>query len=285
MKNLLVPLAFSLLIASSCEKSDKTVFFRLGTGEEYRFSDIDLYDTSTHILYLRQNQDYLKKMYVNTFSFLNNGEIIYQGSFHPGYSSSMPDGPFIWSPPMYGTYALKIDNWSHNSKPDLRKDPTLINILNQHNLLHSGLTISASSVDIQGSQLTFRFTVTNRDRTDLMILDPEKTGLNLFHYFTNGLYIRDLSHKEVFSGSIEPLKPDPWDSWKMEWLSELKSGATREFTIIYAIKNALLSGTYETSFEFPGLGVGGQVSRDQLYQGTSRIWLGKISTTKSLTIP
>lgn len=285
MKNLFVILAFSLLIATSCEKSDNAVLFRLGSGEEYRFSDIDLYDTSTHILYLRKDQDYLKKMYVNTFSFLNDGEIIYQGSFHPGYSSSMPDGPFIWSPPMFGTYALKIDNWSQNGRPDLRKDPALINILNQHNLLHSGLAISTSSVNIQGSQLTFRFTVTNQDRTDLLIIDPEKTGLNLFHYFTNGLYIRDLSHKEVFSSNIEYQKPDPWDSWKMEWLSELKSGDSREFTIIYTIENPLVSGTYETSFDFPGLGVGGQVSRDQLYQGTSRIWLGRVTTMKSLTIP
>jgi hypothetical protein len=186
---------------------------------------------------------------------------------------------------MYGTYALKIDNWPYNGRPDLRKDPVLINILNQNNLLHSGLKISASTVNIQGSQLTFRFTITNHDRTDLLIIDPDKTGPNLFHYFTNGLYIRDLSHKEVFSSNIEHQKPDPWDSWKMEWLSELKSGDSMEFTINYAIENPLASGAYEISFEFPGLGVGGQVSADQLYQGTSRIWLGRISTLKSLTIP
>ena len=285
MKNLLVPLAFSLLVLTSCEKTDNGVFFKLGSGQEYRFRDIDLYDTSSHILYFKKNQDFLEKMYENTFAFLYNGEIIYQGSFHPGYSSSMPFGPFIMSPPMYGTYALKIDNWPSPNKPDVRKDPTLINILNQNNLLHSGLTISESSINIQGSQLTFKFTITNQDRTDLMIIDPNKTGLNLFHYFTNGLYIKDLSNKEVFSSNIQHQKPDPWDSWKIEWLSELKSGNSKEFTIIYAIENPLASGEYETSFEFPGLGVGGQVSRDQLYQGTSRIWLGRISTNKSLTIP
>jgi hypothetical protein len=285
MKNLLVPLAFSLLVLTSCEKTDNGVFFKLGSGQEYRFRDIDLYDTSSHMLYFKKNQDFLEKMYVNTFAFLNNGEIIYKGSFHPGYSSSMPIGPFIGSPPAYGTYALKIDNWPSPNKPDVRKDPTLIYILNQNNLLHSGLSISESSINIQGSQLTFKFTITNQDRTDLMIIDPNKTGLNLFHYFTNGLYIKDLSNKEVFSSNIQHQKPDPWDSWKIEWLSELKSGDSKEFTILYAIESPLASGEYETSFEFPGLGVGGQVSRDQLYQGTSRIWLGRISTKKSLTIP
>lgn len=284
MKNVLVLLTICLLFSTSCEKMDNDVFFKLGSGQEFMFNDIELYDTSTHIFYFKKDQEYLEKMYENTFTFLNKGELIYQGSFLPGYSSSIPNGPFIWSPPMYGTYALKIDNWSHPDKPDVRKDPILINILNQNNLLHSGLQISASSIDIQSSQLTFKFTITNQDQTDLMIIDPNKTGLNLFHYFTNGLYIYDLSHNEVFSSNIQHQTPDPWNSWKKEWLSELKSGDSREFTINYAIESPLSSGEYETTFEFPGLGVGGQVSKDQLYQGNSRIWLGRIAIIKRITI-
>lgn len=285
MKSLLVLLAFPLLFSTACEKIDKDIFFKLGSGQEFTFSDIELYDTSTHILYFKKDQDYLEKMYENSFAFMNKGEIIYQGSFHPGYSSSMPIGPFIWSPPVYGTYALKIDNWTNPNNPDVRKDPTLISILNQNNLLHSGLRISASSINIQGSQLTFKFTITNKDQTDLMIIDPNKTGLNLFHYFTNGLYIYDSSNNEVFTSAIQHQSPNPWDSWKIEWLSELKSGESAEFTIVYSIDNPLASGEYVTKFEFPGLGVGGQITEDQLYQGNSRIWLGEISTTKRVTIP
>lgn len=285
MKNLLVLLAFFILFSTACEKTDNDVFFKLGSGQEFTFSDIELYDTSTNILYFKKDQDYLEKMYQNSFAFMNKGEIIYQGSFHPGYSSSMPIGPFIWSPPAIGTYALKIDNWTNSNNPDVRKDPTLINILNQNSLLHSGLQISGSSINIQGSQLTFKFTITNKDQTDLMIIDPNKTGLNLFHYFTNGLYIYDSSNNEVFTSSIQHQSPDPWNSWKIEWLSELKTGESTEFTIVYSIDNPLASGEYETKFEFPGLGVGGQISKDQLYQGNSRIWLGEISTTRRVTIP
>jgi hypothetical protein len=275
MKNALVLLAFCLLISTACKKIDRDVFFKLGSGQEYSIGDIDLYDTSTHILYFKKNQDYFENMFENSFAFMNNGEIIYQGSFNPGYSSSMPNGPFILSPSMYGTYALKIDYWTNPNYPDVRDHPTLINILNQNNLLHSGLKISENSIHIEGSQLTFKFTVSN----------PEKTGTNLFHYFTNGLYIRDLSHNEVFSSNIQSQTPDPWNSWKIDWLSELKSGDSKEFTIIYTIENPLGSGEYKTSFEFPGLGIGGMISKDQLFQGNSRIWLGRISTKKSLTIP
>lgn len=282
MKNLLLLGTIILLISFSCEKMDNDVFFKLGSGQEYKFSDIELYDTSTNILYFKEPQDYFNKMYENTFAFLDKGVLIYQGSFSPGYSSSMPIGPFISSPSMYGNFALRIDNWFHPNKPDVRKEPRFINILNQHNLLHSGLHISASSINIISSQLTFKFTVTNQDQTDLMIIDPNKTGLNLFHYFTNGLYIYDLAHNEVFSSTIQHQTPDPWNSWKIEWLSELKSGDSREFTIIYTIENPLTPGEYDITFEFPGLGH--QVTKDQLYQGNSRIWLGDISLNERRTI-
>ena len=282
MKNLLFLGTIILLISSSCEKIDNDVFFKLGSGQEYKFSDIALYDTSTHILYFRKDQDYLRKMYENTFTFLNNGELIYQGSFVPGYSSSLPVGPFIHSPSMYGTHALRIDNWFHPDKPDVRKDPKMINVLNHHNLLHSGLHISSSSIDLISTQLTFKFTVTNHDQTDLLILDLNKTGPNLFHYFTNGLFIYNLAHIEVFSNNIQHQTPDPWNSWNIEWLSELKSGDSREFTITYTIENPLTPGEYETTFEFPGLGH--QVTKDQLYQGNCRIWLGDISLNKKVII-
>lgn len=285
MKNLPALLAFSLLFSTACEKTDNDVFFKLGNGQEFTFGDIELYDTSANILYFKKDQDYLEKMYQNSFAFMNKGKIIYQGSFHPGYSSSMPIGPFIWSPPAYGTYALKIDNWTNSNNPDVRKDPALINILKQNNLFHPGLQISACSINIQGPQLTFKFTITNKDQTDLMIIDPNKTGLNLFHYFTNGLYIYDSSNNEVFKSSIQHQSPDPWNSWKTEWLSVLKSGESTEFTILYSIDNPLASGEYKMKFVFPGLGLGGQIFKDQLYQGNSRIWLGEISTAKRVTIP
>jgi hypothetical protein len=278
MKKSLLLVIVALLILTSCEKLDNEVFFKIGNDLEYKFSDIELYDTSTHILYFRRVHDEFSSIENGSFTFLDKGDPIYSGSFWPGYSNSGPTGPFIMSPPsMFGNYALRIDNW-HYDKPDTRNDPKLIAILNQHELLHSGLAISSSSIDITGTQLTFRFTVTNQDQSDLMIIDPDKTGLNLFHYFTNGLYIYDLAHNEVFSSTIQHQTPDPWNSWKIDWLSELKSGDSKEYTITYTINNPLNPGEYDTTFEFPGLAY--QVTKDQLYQGNSRIWLGDIALNK-----
>lgn len=110
--------------------------------------------------------------------------------------------------------------------------------------------------------------------------DPDKTGLNLFHYFTNGLNIYDLAHNEVFSSTIQSQTPDPWNSWSMDWLSELKSGESKEFTIAYSVANPITPGEYYTTFEFPGI----SVKKDRLYQGTSRIWLGDIALNKKRAI-
>jgi hypothetical protein len=70
--------------------------------------------------------------------------------------------------------------------------------------------------------------------------------------------------------------------WKIEWLSLLKSGESRQFTINYTLKNPILPGQYITTFTYPGLAY--QVTKDQLYQGNNRIWLGGIQLTKKLVI-
>ena len=149
-------------------------------------------------------------------------------------------------------------------------------------MFHSGLAISESSIEIAGTQLTFSFTITNKDESDLLIIDIKKTGPELFHYFTNGLYIRDKDYNELFSSNIQHQKPEPWNSWNIDWLSQIKSGESREFIINYTITEAIPSGEYVASFEFPGLS--NQVSLEQLYQGTDRIWLGGISFKKRIIV-
>lgn len=282
MKKLLLLWIVVISILVSCKKLDNDVFFKIGKGLEYKFRDIELYDTSTNIIYFKNVHDEFKDIDKNSFTFLDNGDVIYSGMFWPGYSSSGPTGPFIYSPPsMFGNYALKIDNW-HIDNPDVRKDPRIIALLKQNNLLHSGLSLTFSSIEIAGSQLTYKFTVTNQDQSDLMIIDPDKTGPNLFHYFTNGLYIRDLAHNEVFTNNFQIPIPDPWNTFEIGWLSQLKSGESKQYTIHYTINNPLIPGEYTATFIFPGLSY--QVTLDQLYQGTNRIWLGEIDVTKKITI-
>jgi hypothetical protein len=282
MKKSLLSGMVILLLMISCKKNDHDVFFKIGKDLEYKFSDIEMYDTSANILYFKSVRNEFKDIEKNTFAFYDEEVEIYSGFFWPGYSSSVPTGPFIYSPPsMFGNYALEIENW-YAGKPDVRKDPRMISLLEQNNLLHSGLAISSSSIEITGSQLTYKFTITNHDQADLLIIDLDKTGPNLFHYFTNGLYIRDLSYNEVFTCNFQVKIPSPWNSFEIDWLSQLKSGESKQFTINYLISKPIGPGEYIATFAFPGLS--NQVSFDQLYQGSGRIWLGDISQTTKITI-
>jgi len=272
---------------TACEKpveqTDHEVFFKIGNEYAFRFDDINLYDSSTHIIYFKDAQSEFKEVLQDSFAFFDKGDTIYTGAFYPGYSSYIPMGPIILSPPnMYGDHALRIEIW-RDDKPDVRNTPRLIEILNEHGLLHSGLSGTVNFVELTGNQLSFGFTITNDDITDLMIIDINKTGPELFHYFTNGLYLRDQDHNEVFSSSIEHQTPVPWNSWKPEWLSTLKSGESVSFTINYPLETPVNPGEYRLLFEFPGLAY--QVSKNELFQNHERIWLGDITLRKNIVIP
>ncbi len=118
---------------------------------------------------------------------------------------------------------------------------------------------------------------------DLMIIDIKKTGPELFHYFTNGLYLRDQDHNEVFSSTINNQTPEPWNGWKADWLSTIRSGESMSFNINYPLDTPVNSGEYRLLFEFPGLAY--QISKDNLFLGNDRIWLGDITLRSNITIP
>jgi hypothetical protein len=275
-----------ILALASCERivdNPDQYLFKADNGIGYKYSDFELYDSSTHILYLKTSHPEFKDEKSTTFSLFAYGEEIYKGVFWPSYSSSLPVGSYISSfISFYPDFTIRIEHMSIDNKPkDLRNDPRIISALKDHNLLHSGLSVLISSIDIIGTQLAFKFTVTNQDESNLLILDPDKTGPNLFHFFTNGLTIRKLTNEEVFSSQIVPETPSPWNSWKTSWLSELKSGESRQFTINYTLNSTLKPGEYYALFEFPGLT---KVTIDQLYQGNTRIWIGDIFLMKKIFI-
>lgn len=269
----------------SCEKIgsiDPNVFFVTGSGIKAKFDDIHMYDSSTHILYFKKSYPEFKNVLEGPFAFLDKGDTIYSGKFHPGYSSSMPIGPIILSPPsLYGNYALRIEFWFGN-EADPRNCERIIEIMKSHDILHSGITGEINSIDINEGTLNFDFTLTNKDQSDLLILDINKTGINLYHYFTNGLYIYDSENNIVFENSIEVQIPDPWDNYTTDWLTQLKSGESASFSINYNAETVLNPGQYKLLFEFPGLSY--QVEKDHLIQNGNRIWLGDITIRKYISI-
>ena len=165
---------------------------------------------------------------------------------------------------------------------DPRSDPRIIQALESYNQLHIGLQCKIKSVQFgTGNQVKLELELINNDSFNYYYLDPEKMGLGLFHYFTNGLFIRDYSYQKSFTNHTNHIQPEPWDSWKMEWLSLIKSNETKTISIVYDNFDPVIPGQYKASFQFPGLF---KVSREDLVQANGRIWLGELDLTKDIQV-
>lgn len=264
------------------DSTDIDVILKIGADISFGYDDIELYDSSTHIFYFKTTHPEFDKIKQLQFQFYVKGDTIYKGDFWPTYFSSHPSGPYITNYPLlYQNYALRID-LRESSDPDPRNDPRLIQALKDHNLLHSGLILEISSIVYTSSQITFSFKVTNYDRSELLILDPEKMGLSLFHYFTNGLIIRNIPWTTITTIKIPYQTPSPYNGWYADWLYKISPQETKTYVFKYPVSSPLSPGEYVVSFEYPGLTF--QVSKDQLYQNSIRIWLGDLVGSKKFVI-
>ncbi len=283
---------------ASCEKSDPDSdtgpdpinpdslglvhFFQIGDNIVYDYSEISLYDSSTHILYFWENHPELDKLRQPKFVIYTEGDTIYEGDIWPSYFSSLPSGAYIASAPFfYQNYALRIE-YRQGSEPDRRNDPRIINSLKERALLHSGLQVVITSLEINGSQARLSLAVTNMDNSALLILDPDKMGQRLFHYFTNGLYLRDLTNNNTIQSVLEFQTPVPWNSWNKDWLTQLDREKSKLFTLNYSFNQIVNPGNYLALIEYPGLS--SQVDLNELFQSSGRIWLGSITAVKNISV-
>jgi hypothetical protein len=275
------------LILNSCEK-DKIEYYdpilKIGDGTEYTWQDFELYDSSTKIIYFKTAHPEFVLNKESTFSFYTDTTKIYQGCFWPGKYSYFPQTPFITSGPyfyLFQNFALYFEFLSQ-SKPDPRNDPRLIAAFKNKGILHSGLSISFKDIAIEGTNIVVTINVTNKDKSDLLIMDHELMGINLFHYYTYGLVIWDIDKPKYIYCLNEVQDPPSLTSWKKEWLSVIKSGASKQLTISYKPESPLSPGNYIAYYTFPGFNW--QISLDDLFQDEGRIWLGKVITKKTITI-
>lgn len=271
----------------SCEKKELDSFsnpiLKIGDNTEFNHEDFAMYDSSAKILYFKSNHPEFVEYNDQEFSLFADSVLIYKGSFWSSYRSSLPSMPFITSDPLflYQNHALGIE-YINQDKPDPRNDLRLMAAFKEKNLLHSGLSVSIESVSISGTAINFSCIIANHDESNLYILDYNKMGTELFHYYTNGLILVNKDQPGFIYCLIDPRGPVPYDSWKMEWLSLLKSGESARLNIDYSIEYPLKKGNYTAYFTFPGFNY--QISKDDLIQPNGRIWLGKVTGTRKITI-
>lgn len=299
----LASLFLLLFLAAGCEKNpadllpdsdiELTDGYCLVVGDQVVLNhhDIEYYDYGTHLIYLKSgisSDELLEKN--DSFTVYAGREEIYTIFTQPGYSSSMAsEGPIIWTyPTFYPDYIIAIDRIPtyevvSGSVPDSREDPRIVEALEKYDQYREGLhgEIVSCTYSSQG-KVVLKIELTNRDEAGYYYLDPGQMGMGLFHYFTNGLSLWDPVEHHSYLNQAEHVQPEPWDSWKLEWMSLLKGGSSVTITLEYTNFEPVPPGSYQAWFQFPGLG--SHVERDELDQGNGRIWLGKLWMSKDVVV-
>ncbi len=283
-----------LMLTVSCEKNNdiKTEIeagfcLIINDSITYNSNSIDFYDFSSHLIYLKPG---------NIFSFANSGtfkvqvdnEEIYTGQMYPMYSSYVPTGAYInCAPTLYSDYIIpirfnQIIDTEGNLNNDPRNDSRITDALKKHNQYKKGLSSEIVSVQkTADNKIKITLELSNLEPDNLLYLDPDKMGLGLFHYFTNGLIIRD-SQNNPYSHKLTTQKPEPWDSWTTNWLTAINGNETKTITIKYDDFDLLPSGVYTASFNYPGLSY--QIESENIQQNNGRIWLGELNKSKVISI-
>ncbi len=254
-------------------------------------SDIEIYDFSCHMIYLRnpaayEPTDILSSPGSRGFVTAVKGKRLYKGVFVPPTASWIPYSAYILYPDIFGGEGCLTIGYSNIwQQDDPRNSDTIRQALEKAGIYHGGLGIDLLSVVNTSEGLAYTFSITNLDSDDLYVLDPDKTGPDLFHYFTNGVYleqdkkyyypVRDASHYSFESGHYE-----------MSWFTLIPSGRKIIRTTYIEKFPQLTAGTYRAVFTFPS--VYNLDKSDWLVKQSrnhlTRIWLGSITVQKSLTI-
>jgi len=301
MKPLTICKALVLLLLLSCEqKQDLEPEFLLSCDKELtdgfclvsdhgvilNHHQIDYYDYSAHLVYLKDEISFTEDIVGSGVNAVYaGGDIIYRLANMNAYDSYMPAGPLIWNQSFYNDYVMQIDllrMLDADNQDDPREDPRIMEALLKYDQFHEGLACEITGVSSsETGHALLELELKNEDSFDYLYLDPDKMSMAVFHYFTNGLFLRN-SSDNYFTHEIEIRHPDPWDSWDPAWLSVIESGETVNLTLEYLEFEEFPPGNYTAYFRFPGLS--GQVDKGELIQAGGRIWLGDLDVSFSLTL-
>ena len=285
---LLISNGYSYLFArwhNSTPRSSAGFHLKTGSIVVLENSEIDYYDFSAHLIYLKGSHSLLEKLGDGaSLKVFADSMYIYPITELSMVSSWMPEGTIIWGTPLfYPDYVISIDFMSFGNTADMRRDSRIADVLKQNNQFHEGLNCTIESINISSeNQVSIDLLLKNEDTFDYYYMDPLKMGMGLFHYYTNGLNIWDSPNHIYYSHKISVERPETSKTWHMEWLSLIKSGEEVPVSLVYDRFDTIPPGNFHAFFEFPGLRH--QISKSDIQQEGGRIWLGEMHLASDITV-
>ena len=254
-------------------------------------TDIDFYDYSSHCIYLKKEKSeiFTKEVGIRMddqpFVLFANNIRCYMGSFYSDILSIAPTKPYIdeLDIEFFPKDVLHISK-AWGDEIDIRNNKNIEYDLFTKNKLHKGLSIFIKDINIVSNSDTatvqYTYVITNKDTDNLCVLDPDKMGSELFHYFTNGIDF--WSGDKYISSQYKNVKqPEPFDSWEPEWFTIIKSASTLERTVLLKGYPHILNGTYKCTFNFSNPN---KIEKSDRETSDGRYWLGDIQTETSKNV-
>lgn len=257
--------------------------------------DIDFYDFSSHIIYLHnENIDFLPQpvemsypldWWDKPFVVIANGQRRYVGVFTSYLSSNRWPLPEINDGLNYLLYPqdLLFINWSWvsgNDQNDSRHDSIVKEALTLANLLHEGIKIELKDIllieNSDTATIKYTYSVKNNDESNLYILDPDRMGTNLFHFYNNGpFFIR--SDENITRESINKIVeiPEPRDYWDSNWFIKINSGDSITRTVELKGYDHFLTGQYKCGIIFQSIK---KIPKNQRVLCDGRYWIGQTTS-------
>ncbi len=253
--------------------------------------DIQFYDFSSHCIYLKEDKSKFFKNYggkfyqfspvlINRpFVVVANKERCYVGSLHSDLLSLSPAGPYMDELDV-GFYPEDVMHISKalSSGNDVRNDSRIEDALNSLSLYHGGISVDLKSVNViensDTSTVEYVITIRNLDHDNLFVIDPDKMGVDLFHYFTNGIVFHgnDVIFQSTYKKTVSPTV-----SWDAKWFTELPVNTSIERTIRLRGYPRITPGKYSCSFTLANP----NVEKENRYISGGRIWLGEVESSKT----
>lgn len=241
--------------------------------------DIVYYDYSAHLIYLKDPGVFEEEFQVmGPATVYADSTSIYDLSLVSLAASYIPQGPVIWFPFwLYPDYVIPIDQaWLTvllgADEDDPRDDPRIVEALKKYGQFRHGLQCEILSFwynEVEGVILELE--LWNEDPISYYYWDPEKLGMEHYHYVTNGLFLRDEDTGQSYTHHIQSLS---WAHADPDRMSLLESDSSVVLILTYEHFDELPPGTYDAYFGFPAPHY--NVAREDLDLEDGRIWLGEL---------
>lgn len=248
--------------------------------------DIDYYDYSAHLIYLKDPEAFEEKFQVmGPAAVYADSTRIYDLSIVSLAASYIPQGPVIWYPFWFPAEDIvPIDQVWMNVPlfaplEDPRADVRVVEALKKYGQFRHGLQCEILSFWYNPEEgVILELELWNEDAVNYYYYDPEKLGMEHYHYVTNGLWLKDATGKSY----THHIQARSWETADPDRMSLVEADSSIVVSLTYEDFDLLPPGSYMAHFRFPGpIRI---ESREDLDRADGRIWLGELDLYTTVEI-